>query len=140
MILDTNCKILCVPFYNNIDGIPKRKQHNHNISLLVKAKTVSRCSEIISEVVRYDYVYNNYGREMGYNKSDNSKFLTITNDYDECVFYEIANSNEYILFEGFDNKLREKPKDILFELNVPNTLKDFMENGMNFNRLIGDGK
>jgi len=140
MNLDTNCKILCVVFHSDIKNIPKRKQYNHSISLLVKAKTVNRCCEIISQVVGYTYEFNEYARSMGYNKSDNSKFLKLTNDYDECVFYELMSNDDYILFDGFDNKLRDKSKEILFDLNVPDFLKDIIDNGVNFNRLLGDGK
>lgn len=140
MNLDTNCKILCVVFHSDIKNIPKRKQYNHSISLLVKAKTVDRCCEIISQVIGHTYEFTEYARNMGYNKSTNSKFLKLTNDYDECVFYELMSNDNYILFDGFENKLRDKSKEILFDLNVPDSLKDIINNGINFNRLLGDGK
>lgn len=138
-MLDTNCKIVLIPTHSDIKGIPKRKQYNQHINILIKAKTINRCMEIYSQVIGYgEYKFTNYNREMGHNKSDNSKYIKLTNDYDECVMYELewVERDGYILFEGFENKLRDKNVEKAFNLNISENLKDIMENGINFNKLL----
>lgn len=138
-MLNTDSKIVLIPTHSDIKGIPKRKQYNHHIDILIKAKTINRCMEIYSQVVGYgEHKFTNYNREMGHNKSDISKYIELTDDYDECVMYELewVKMNKYILFDGFENKLRNKNKEKAFKLNVPEGLKDIIENGINFDKLL----
>jgi hypothetical protein len=40
------------------------------------------------------------------------------------------------LYDGFDNKLLKEDKTVLFKLDVPESLKDIMKNGIHFDKLL----
>lgn len=143
MMLDTNSKILVIPVHRNVDGMPRLKQHNHSITILVKAKTIKRCKEIFNKIVggyNDETVLTSYEREHGYNQSWNTKFMELTNDYAECVMYNTQPivGWDYILFEKFDNKLIKKNTKIIFDLEVSDYLKKVMKDGINTERLLGN--
>ena len=138
-MINTDFKIVVIPVHRNVKGMPERKQSNQSIDVLVKAKTMKRCMEIYGQIVGYrEYKFTNYNREMGHNKSNNTTFMEYAKDYEECVMYclEWKYPHEYILFDGFDNKLLKEDKTVLFKLDVPESLKDIMENGIHFDRLL----
>lgn len=137
-MLNTDYKIIVIPTHHDVNGMPPRKQHNRHIDILVKAKTMKRCMEIYSQVTGYEEKFTNYNREMGHNQSRNIKYIELLDKYDECVMYELewVKRDEYILFDGFENKLRNKDTEKAFKLDVSENLKDIMENGISFDKLL----
>lgn len=138
-MINTDFKIVVIPHYGKVEGIPDRKQHNQHFDILVKAKTMKRCMEIYSQVVGYrEHTFTNYNRTMGHNKSTNTTFMEYAKDYEECVMYclDWVFPHKYVLYDRFDNKLLKDDKTVLFKLDVPESLKDIMENGIHFDKLL----
>lgn len=138
-MLNTDYKIVVIPTHSDVKGMPPRNQYNRHIDILVKAKTMKRCMKIYGQITGWeDYKFTNYNKEMGHNQSDNEKYIELVNDYEECVMYclDWVFPHKFILFDGFENKLRDKNSEKIFKLDIPDGLKDVMENGIHFDKLL----